>query len=212
MSPSRPGPVACTILSNNYLAYGRVITRSFLRHHRDGRVFALFVDRPHPHIDYDAEDFEAIFAADLGITAFQSLAFRYSILELNTAVKPHLLAELERRSGATELCYFDPDIVVLDSLVPLYERLATADLVLTPHITEPLEDGAWPADRDFLSSGAYNLGFLGISFNPSTRDFLGWWQRKLHKECRHRVEEGLFVDQRWMDLAPSLGTTWPTGI
>ena len=101
-------PVACTIVANNYLAYARVFSRSFLEQHPDGRVYVLIVDRPHPGLRYEEEPFETVFAEDLGIPAFPQYAFRYSILELNTAVKPWFLLHLHHKLGCDRLCYFDP--------------------------------------------------------------------------------------------------------
>jgi hypothetical protein len=196
-------PVACTIVANNYLAYARVFCRSFLSQHPDGRVYVLIVDRPHPGLRYEEEPFETVFAEDLGIPGFPQFAFRYSILELNTAVKPWFLLHLHRKLGCDRLCYFDPDIQVLGDLSPIYDRLGEADALLTPHVTAPIEDGLIPGERDFLLSGVYNLGFLGIACNERTLPFLDWWHRRLYRECLHAVERGLFVDQRWMDFAPS---------
>lgn len=196
-------PVACTIVANNYLAYARVLTGSFLERHPDGRMFVLLVDRPDPAIRYDKEQFTAVFAEDLGIPGFLHVAFRYSILELSTAVKPFFLLHLHRLTGCERLCYFDPDILVTGDLGTIYQRLGEADAVLTPHISAPVEDGLVPGERDFLLSGIYNLGFLGIAFNERTVELLEWWHRRLYRECLHAVQRGLFVDQRWMDLAPA---------
>ncbi len=196
-------PLACTIVSNNYLAYARAFTRSFLERHPEGKVCVLIVDRPQPGHPYEDEPFEVIFAHELGIPGFLHFAFRYSILELNTAVKPFFLLHLHRTLGCDRICYFDPDILVLGDLSELYARLARADAVLTPHLTAPIDDLALPSEREILLSGIYNLGFLGISFNERTLPFLDWWSRRLYRECLHAVERGLFVDQRWMDFAPS---------
>jgi glycosyltransferase involved in cell wall biosynthesis len=194
--------VACTIVSNNYLAYARVLTRSFLEQHPDGRVYVLIVDKPDPSLRYEDEPFTAVPVESLGIPGFSRIAFRYSILELNTAVKPWFLRHLHRTGGYDRICYFDPDILVTGDLSEIYERLGEADVLLTPHIIEPIEDDRTPSERDFLLSGVYNLGFLGVGFNPQTLPFLDWWHRRLYKECLHAVEQGLFVDQRWMDFAP----------
>jgi glycosyltransferase involved in cell wall biosynthesis len=196
-------PVVCTILANNYLAYARVFTRSFLDQHPDGQVWVLVVDRKHPSLRYDGESFQVVFAEELGIPGFLQLAFRYSILELSTAVKPWFLLYLHRRVGADRLCYFDPDILVTGDLGELYQRLGEADVLLTPHVTAPIEDRLVPGERDLLLSGIYNLGFLGVSFNVRTLPFLDWWHRRLYRECLHAVERGLFVDQKWMDFAPA---------
>ena len=33
--------------------------------------------------------------------------------------------------------------------------------------------------------------------------FLRWWEERLRRDCRISPEEGLFVDQRWVDFVPS---------
>ena len=194
---------ACTIVSNNYLPYARVFAQSFVEHHREGRVWVLVVDEPDPSVDYGSEPFEVLFAADLGIRRLRNMAFRYSVLELNTALKPCFLAELHRREGCGALCYFDPDILVTGDLRPVYEILADRDLILTPHVLEGVEDEKYPSEREFLLSGIFNLGFLGVAFRPASLAFLDWWRRRLAQACFSRVEEGLFVDQKWMDFAPA---------
>src|SRR5262249_54904381 len=109
-------PVACTIVSNNYLAYARVFTRSFLEQHPGGKVYVLVVDRPDPSLSYENEPFETILVESLGIPSFSNYSFRYSILELDTAVKPWFLLHLHRTGGHDRLCYFDPDILVTGDL------------------------------------------------------------------------------------------------
>jgi glycosyltransferase involved in cell wall biosynthesis len=196
-------PLACTIVANNYLAYARAFTRSFLARHPEGKVCVLIVDLPQPGHRYEDEPFQVTFAHELGIPGFRHFAYRYSILELNTAVKPYFLLHLHRALGCDRICYFDPDILVFGDLTELYERIGRADVVLTPHLTAPIEDSAVPAEREIALSGIYNLGFLGLGFNERTLPFLDWWARRLYRLCLHEVERGLFVDQRWMDFAPA---------
>src|SRR5690606_29333962 len=184
-----PFPAACTIVANNYLAYARVLARSFRNQHPEGRFHVLVVDRPAPGHDYSAEPFAVTFAQDLGIPAFAHLAFRYSILELSTSVKPHFLRHLHERHGYPNVLYFDPDILITGRLDDLYRGLETDwDVVLTPHILEPIEDRKTPGERDFLLSGIYNLGFVGFAFNERTLSFIDWWHRRLMKDCLHAVE------------------------
>ena len=194
---------ACTIVSNNYLALARVLAESYREQHPGARVFACVVDRPHPSVDYAALPFETVFAEELGIEGFAGLAFSYGILELNTAVKPYLLEFLRERRGLSRVFYLDPDILVLDRLAALEAALERGPMVLTPHITAPLDDARQPSERLILLSGAYNLGFVGLRLDASTAPFLRWWQERLRRFCLHDVEHGLFVDQSWMDLAPS---------
>ncbi|HEV7786273.1 MAG TPA: hypothetical protein VGQ28_13095, partial [Thermoanaerobaculia bacterium] len=72
-----------------------------------------------------------------------------------------------------------------------------------PHLTAPIDDKRVPGEREILLSGIYNLGFLGLAFNERTLAFLDWWKERLYRWCLHEVDKGLFVDQRWMDLAPA---------
>ncbi len=197
-------PCACTIVSNNYLAFARVLADSVLESHPDMEIFVLVVDEPAPAIDYSAERFQVVFADELEIPRFHHFAFKYSLLELNTAVKPYFLEYLHKTRGKAAVLYFDPDIKVLGALTPLFDALDQSNLLLTPHLLEPLEDEFRPSERNILMSGVYNLGFLGLRFNDRTLDFLDWWQRRLYSYCLHRISDGLFVDQRWMDLAPCL--------
>src|ERR1700710_189938 len=185
-------PLACTIIANNYLAYARAFTRSFLARHPEGKVCVLIVDRPQPGHRYEDEPFAVVFADQLGLPTFPQFVFRYSIVELNTAVKPHFLLHLHRALGWDRVCYFDPDILVLGDLSELYGLLDRAAAGLTPHLTAPIEDHAVPNEREILLSGIYNLGFLGVAFNERTLPFLAWWARRLYRECLHEVERGLF--------------------
>jgi glycosyltransferase involved in cell wall biosynthesis len=194
---------ACTIASNNYLAMARVFAESYLEHHPGARVFVCVVDEPATAVSYARLPFTVIFARDLGITAFRNMAFRYDVMELNTAVKPFLLSYLRDRFGLDSVLYFDPDIVVMDRLSGLEDRLAEASMLLTPHITQPLEDNRSPSERLIRQVGVYNLGFLGIRLGATTKPFLEWWQRRLHRQCLNDPSNGLFVDQAWMDLAPA---------
>jgi len=197
-------PSACTIVSNNYLAFARVLADSLLARHPDLEIFVLVVDEPTSAIDYSTERFQVVFADELEIPRFRHFAFKYSLLELNTAVKPYFLEYLHRVRGKKAVLYFDPDIKVLGPLTPLFDALEQSNLLLTPHLLEPLEDDFRPSERNILMSGVYNLGFLGLGFNDRTLGFLDWWQRRLYSYCLHRISDGLFVDQRWMDLAPCL--------
>src|SRR6185295_10524823 len=194
---------ACTIASNNYLALARVFAESYKRHHPGAEVYVCIADRPDPRVPYAQLPFVPVFAAELPIPRFDNFAFRYDILELNTAVKPFLLEHLRTRFGLDRIFYFDPDILVLDRLSGLEELLDRHPAVLIPHITRGLDDGLLPPERMILMAGVYNLGFLGLKLDGSTAEFLSWWQDRLYRFCVNDIHNGLFVDQSWMDLAPA---------
>ncbi len=201
---------ACTIVARNYRAQARVLARSFLALHPGARFFALVVDLEDD--DRKDEPFEVVRLTDLGLAPaeLRALLFRYSVIELCTAVKPLLLSALLVHHGLERLLYLDPDILVLASLEPVFDALATSSIALVPHITRPLpEDGQSPDELTFLLTGTYNLGFIGVARSPAADELLAWWWDRLRERCVVRPEVGLFVDQRWVDLVPGLfpGTT-----
>jgi|CXWL01.1.fsa_nt_gi glycosyltransferase involved in cell wall biosynthesis len=198
-----PPIAACTIVSNNYLAYARVFAESYREHHPGARIFVCLVDQPLAEIDYGQLPFEVVFAHELDIPAFENFAFRYDILELNTAVKPYFLTYLRDRVGLSRAIYFDPDILVNARLSGLESALDHHTLLLTPHITAPLDGEERPHERALLMAGVYNLGFLALRLDESTAPLLDWWRERLYRFCLNDLSRGLFVDQSWMAFAPA---------
>ena len=194
---------ACTIVSKNYLSYARVLARSFLDHHPGGRFFVLLVDRLDGYFDPADEPFELVELEALeNLPDVKALVFKYTVLEANTAVKPFLLEHLFAKEGLQRLIYLDPDILVLRALDHLRDVLDRYAIALTPHLTAPIEDDRHPDELAILRSGAYNLGFIGLAKRGPVDRFLTWWQHRVLERCVVRVEEGLFVDQKWIDLIP----------
>ncbi|MGH9336348.1 MAG: hypothetical protein ACRD21_21640, partial [Vicinamibacteria bacterium] len=196
-------PVVCTIVSKNYLAYARTLMRSLRRFHDDLVLVTLLVDTVDGRFDPSAEPFDTILAEDLDIPRWKHFSMKYDIMELNTAVKPYLLEVLFDRFGAEKILYLDPDIVAYRRLDGILDALDRCEVALTPHILGPIDDGRSPSELDFLRVGTYNLGFLGLTRRGSWRELLRWWQGKVYADCTTEVERGIFVDQHWMDLAPS---------
>ncbi|MCP3963839.1 MAG: glycosyltransferase family 4 protein [bacterium] len=196
---------ACTIVSKNYIPFARVLGRSFREHHPDGRFFVLLVDRNEGRIDPGQEPFTLLEVEDLeNVPELRSFLFKYTLLEANTAVKPYLLEHLFECYDLPNLIYFDPDILITGSLDELADLVERHSIVLTPHLTEPIDDAAWPSELAFLQSGTYNLGFIGLKRSETTSRLLPWWQERLWDRCLVRIEQGLFVDQKWIDLVPGI--------
>jgi len=197
---------AITIVSKNYFAYARTLATSYKLHHPGDDFIVVLVDKADgfvpARLDCGAEIVE--------IAAFQvpdlaQMIYRYSIMELNTAVKPFVLADLFRRRRYETLLYIDPDVWVFEPLQEVYSALERVEIVLTPHIRRPyLDDGrSMPSDVAILQSGTYNLGFLGLRRGDSSRKLLEWWMAKLYRDCVVDIPGGLFVDQKWIDLVPA---------
>ena len=138
------------------------------------------------------------------IPDWNQLAFKYDILELNTAVKPFLLNHLLETHGLQKLIYFDPDIYLFAPLDRILSLLDENAAVVTPHITQPIEDECIPGEAEFLQVGTFNLGFLAIAAGATTDAFLRWWQKRLYDFCLANAPLGYFTDQKWVNLAPDL--------
>ena len=197
----------CTIIARNYVAHARVLAESFKRIHPDGTCSVLVVDDPTGFIDAAAEPFELITIDQIGLPDVDRMAASYDVMELSTAVKPWLLRTLLSRPGADAVAYLDPDIKVFASLAEIERRASEHGVVLTPHFTDPLpRDDLKPSEEDILIAGTYNLGFIGLGAGETADRLLDWWSERLEHHCINDPEQGWFVDQRWIDLAPGL---WP---
>lgn len=202
-APGRPRIAVFTICAKNYLAHARTLMGSLARHHPEFERHLVLADRVDGCFDPSAEPFRVIEAEALGLDELPEMAFRYGVTELSTAIKPAAFRYLFERDECDAALYLDPDVLVVSPLAEAVEALREGgSAVLTPHICAPVEDGRKPDDQSMLRGGIYNLGFLALANDEDARRFVSWWHRRLVRDCRIDLEEGLFVDQKWADLLP----------
>ncbi len=192
-----------TIVSNNYRHFARTLAASVHAHDPSHDFFLALCDDPLPGARDPRDAYVEIGIRELGLPRFDRFTFQYTILELNTAIKPWVIAALFER-GYDRVIYFDPDIRLYGSVTPILDRLDRAEIVLTPHLTGQLDDGHHPSELAILQSGSYNLGFIALRQTASTRRFAQWWQGKLTRDCVVDIPRGLFTDQKWIDLVPGM--------
>ncbi len=194
-----------TIVSKNYLCYARTLMQSVAAAHPEWRQYVLLVDEIRGDFDPAKEAFRVVEVAQLPLPDRNKFYFRYSVVELNTAVKPWMFEWLFEHEGFDRVVYIDPDIYVYSPLTDMERKLdAGALMVLTPHLTGMLDDDGFPTELDLLRTGTFNLGFIALSRHPSLSRFLKWWQGKLEYTCILAPDDGIFFDQRWMDFAPCM--------
>lgn len=197
---------ACTIVSPNYLAYARTLSASYLAEHPEHSFYVLvvadlqFLDRK----IFEGDAFTPVMLTEIGLADVKAEGMKYDILELNTNVKPSFMKYLLKKYELDQLVYLDPDIFVYRRLAPVFDALETANVVLTPHLTSPLDDDKRPSEQDHLYNGTYNLGFIGVRRGEETDRILSWWERRCLDNGFSEGRTGLFVDQKWMNLAPCL--------
>lgn len=197
-------PLYFTICSNNYLHFARTLGDSLRRIDPDVAFIVFLADEPTEITARVADELRIVPGRELGISNYVDMAFKYSIMEFNTALKPFCFDHAFDRLNFRSAIYLDPDILVLKPLVDVERALAEgASCVLTPHVTEPVADGKKPDDYTFLTCGGFNLGFVALSASAEARAFNSWWGQKLKDDCFVALERGVFVDQKYVDLAPS---------
>ena len=162
----------------------------------------LLVDEPDAATTAESYPFEVVYAKELPIEDFCGVAFRFDVLELNTNVKPTFLKYLLRRDGTEKVVYLDPDIYFYRSLEVVFDLLDEYSIVLTPHSLMPIRDSFKPAEQDFLRTGVFNLGFIGLHSGEETFRMLDWWEERCLTLGYHEIPSGLFVDQKWINLVP----------
>ena len=205
--PSRP-LAAFTICARNYLAYALTLRSSLKAVAPHVPFFIFLADEGLPDTGEHAVTDEirdcTITLEALALPDARDMAFRYTVLELATAIKPFCFNHVFDRLGFDRAVYFDPDIRMFawpgEVDAALDEGAACA---LTPHICTPYTDSARPGISDLLQSGTFNLGFAAFANVPEARRFLDWWGERLVTGCLVDLAQGLFVDQRYVDLAPS---------
>jgi len=189
----------CTIIARNYLAQARVLVESINTHHPLAQVNVLVIDAKQNELQ---EVFPITTLQDIAIADVEQLAFKYTLTEFATAVKPFYIDFLFQTTQTKQIIYLDPDCKLFSPLQEVKKLLQEQDIILTPHITTPYTDTKNPSERTILRSGPYNLGFLALRNNTNTKKFLLWWQEKLYHHCYMRGN--LFVDQKWLIMAESM--------
>jgi hypothetical protein len=198
--------IAFTICSNNYLAQAKTLGDSLITNNPDYTFIIGLVDRKHSFIDYSFYEPHIILPVEeLLINNFDDLWKKYNIIELNTSVKASYFKFIYRKFlNAKIVFYFDPDIQIFNSFETLENELNDYSILITPHIVTPIAiDDLLPSENLFLNYGLYNLGFIGFNiFSSEVREMLDWWEERTFKLGFAKINQGLFVDQIWINLVP----------
>jgi hypothetical protein len=193
-----------TSIALNYLPQARVLAKSLMQFHPNWHFVLLLSDKLPKDFNVKNEVFDEIVQIeDLGIPNFNKWAFKHSIVELCTAVKGPAAELFLKRKDVERVIYLDPDIKVFSPLTFLDLKFKKYDIILTPHLLDPEKIHSQPTNEiDTLKHGVFNLGFLAVKKSKQGKDFLQWWSSRLQHFCFDESDRGLFVDQKWCNLAP----------
>lgn len=195
----------CTISSHNYMAYGLTCLLSAKKYNNNCDVYYLVADdyKEEYYKEYkDVIEFVSLDGLDIEKEAIINMAFKYNIVEFNTAVKPKFYSYLFSK-GYDMVIYLDPDMECYYSFDKLINEYNEYSIIVTPHkLTE--KESELIEDSVFLNNGIYNLGFIAMNRSKDTDAFLNWWDKKLRNQCFVAHEFGMATDQIWVELASTL--------
>ena len=192
-----------TIFSRNYLPQAMCLAESLRRFHPDILLFGLLIDHTGEGVDPSKLPFPCLDAKEIGVPFAQATSRPDHLLEIAVRAKPFLLEHLLDREFR-QVLFLDPDMLILHQLDELLLLLSQHSLVLTPHLlAPPTGNNRWDRELNILVSGIYNGGCLGVSESSTARSFLLWFKERLLWNCRHATGEGVYYDQRWLDLVPA---------
>lgn len=197
--------LAFTICSINYLAQAQTLGQSLQKTNPDIEFVIGLVDRlDKVNLEPDKiPPFQLLEIDKINIDCLDDMCKNYDITELNTAVKPFYFDYFfKNRKDIQNVIYFDPDIIVFDTLKSLTDSLLVKSIVITPHISSPIWDDFTTREIDHLNTGIYNLGFIGVGRSEVSYEMIDWWKERLKKDCRIDLCNGLFVDQHWINFVP----------
>jgi hypothetical protein len=190
----------------NYIPKVRMLFNSLRHHHPDWKLHLALADELRDNINLSEEPIDYIWpAAELGIPDWEGWSYCHTIVELATAIKPFMLAKLLKLPGSKKVIYLDPDTVVFSDITEIEQALDEVSIILTPHQTVPEKtiDAVMDNEICSLKHGIYNLGFVAVSATDTGHEFADWWGQRLYHFCRADIPNGLFTDQRWIDLVPA---------
>ena len=92
-----------------------------------------------------------------------TLSGRYTPTEFSAACKPLFVqAVFNQFPDVEQVLYADPNIRFYSSLAPIWQQLAEASVVLTPHMTRAPNDQAWPDEKMLQNVGPVSYTHLTL--------------------------------------------------
>ena len=101
--------------------------------------------------------------------------------------------------GHERILMLDADMETFAPLNDLFDRLATDDVIVTPHrLTPPPRDGKRMQQEHFSFFGNYNAGFTGWSNRSPANEFVKWWLEISLEVPDQDPAQGRYAEQGWL--------------
>lgn len=191
----------------NFVPCAKLLAASVKDQMPDARFVLVLTDEKPDNLRLEDEGFdEVLYLDDFSdqIENPRGWAFGHTIMELATAIKPFTACKLMERDDCDAVMFFDPDCVLFGPMKEMRAALERHSVVLTPHASLMHENDDWIFfEKNPLKVGGFNLGFFGLRNSETGRAVASWWRHRLKDYCLIDPDQGLFTDQKWMDLLPN---------
>lgn len=185
-----------------YMDKALVLAESVAKHMPDTDFHILLVDTPRPDLSLPPTVDRLFCCADLRDFT-PAWAFKHTVVELSTAVKP-LYADVLLDEGYDRVVYFDPDTMLLSTPRSIGNDLKSGDFLLTPHLHRPAVTrlATETFEISAMAHGIYNLGFFALNNTPKGREVVSYWAERCRGYSYGEVHRGIFTDQKWANHFP----------
>lgn len=197
--------VTATIVTEDYLDRAILMHRS-MNDFAKTELHVLVVGEPGDLKKYSERYYESIRFYSLANIKHDPVVERkigkYGLASdsLRWGLKPDFLRYLIAMQSIEKVLCLDCDLYFVNNFDFLYYDLEKWPVLITPHWRT-----IWPHidANEFemhLNHGICNAGFFAAS--DKALDFLAWWSKATEYKCEINTAQGLYVDQRYLDLAP----------
>ncbi len=193
--------VVCTIVTEDYLDRVLAIGRSLRAAGSPLGVVAAVIGKLD---DLQIENVTFFNWRALAAASSQAAAcvraYREDADCLRWSLKPTLLLYMLEVLHHGSALYVDPDFCFFRPPREIFQALQDGGIVLTPHWRPLCPEGSTFQFRLNFLDGLFNAGCVAANWRG--REALRWWEAACLSACRNSHADGLYHDQRYLDLMP----------
>lgn len=192
--------ILCTIVTSDYVDRALALAISARHTGSAAEVFVLTTAESFKQVaGINFLDLDAI-CESLPQAAAIRMKYGHDRDRLRWCLKPIVMAYLLRENPTRTVIYADSDICFFRPPEVLAELLRGGNVLLTPHWRPLNPRGSTRNFRLNFMDGLFNAGCVTAVAEGTPA--LQWWADACLSACEQKREEGLWDDQRYLDLMP----------
>lgn len=188
----------CTVCDYGYLSRTIALLSSLQAHCPDFRLYILCLDdQTYQWATQNSLDS----VTPIHISVFTNYDHELASTRNNRSIGEYactckasfMLYLLAHDQALQSLSYLDSDLYFVADPNKIYKTLSKASIYITPH--------RYSHHLGFMRNraGIYNAGWVHINRNESSLACLKWWREQSIAWCFHRLENGQFGEQRYLE-------------